>query len=157
MSQERTPSTDRGPGFPYQPEQRLRKRPEFLNAYSVGSRRRGRGFTAIVVPRTDDQVRLGISVGRKYGNAVARNRIKRRIRTAFRLEQHDLPTGIDLVMIPRPDIADVPVEELRDEMRKAVRGALEKARRSAGEGNDGPRPGAPRRGKAPRRPKGKRS
>lgn len=46
--------------------------------------------------------RLGCSVSRKVGNAVIRNRYKRLFREAFRLTQHDLPAGVDLILIPRP-------------------------------------------------------
>ena len=45
--------------------------------------------------------RLGLSVSRKYGNAVKRNRLRRLYREAFRLSKHELPTGLDLVLIPR--------------------------------------------------------
>jgi ribonuclease P protein component len=45
--------------------------------------------------------RLGLSVSRKVGGAVQRNRWKRTIREAFRLHREDLPKGIDLVVIPR--------------------------------------------------------
>lgn len=48
--------------------------------------------------------RLGLSVSRKVGNAVVRNWWKRRIRESFRLGQHTLPIGIDLVVIPRARI-----------------------------------------------------
>ena len=45
--------------------------------------------------------RLGLSVSRKVGNAVFRNRWKRLLREAFRLSRDKLPDGLDLVVIPR--------------------------------------------------------
>jgi ribonuclease P protein component len=46
--------------------------------------------------------RLGLSVSRrKFGTAVARNRVKRLLREAFRLSKGELPVGIDLVIVPR--------------------------------------------------------
>jgi ribonuclease P protein component len=46
--------------------------------------------------------RLGLSVSRKVGGAVVRNRWRRLLREAFRLCRRQLPTGLDLVLIPRP-------------------------------------------------------
>ena len=45
--------------------------------------------------------RLGLMVGKKHGDAVRRNRIKRLLREAFRLTRPQLPVGIDLIVIPR--------------------------------------------------------
>jgi len=46
--------------------------------------------------------RLGVVVSRRLGKAVVRNRIKRLIREAFRLLQHELPAGLDVIVIPGP-------------------------------------------------------
>ncbi len=64
-------------------------------------------------PRT----RLGLSVSRKVGNAVVRNRIKRWLREAFRLSQHELPVGLDLIVIPT-DISRAAVATYQNSLRK---------------------------------------
>jgi ribonuclease P protein component len=48
--------------------------------------------------------RLGLSVSRKVGNAVVRNRWKRLLREAFRLTRDHLPEGLDLIVIPRQGV-----------------------------------------------------
>lgn len=58
-------------------------------------------------PNTLDVHRLGLSVGRRVGNAVMRNRIKRRLREAFRHVQHTIPCAgaavhMDMVIVVRP-------------------------------------------------------
>ena len=55
-----------------------------------------------VCPNNLGHPRLGLSVSRRVGPAVRRNRWKRLIREAFRLERERLPEGYDLVTIPRP-------------------------------------------------------
>jgi ribonuclease P protein component len=66
--------------------------------------------------------RLGLSVPRRVGTAVQRNRIKRLIREAFRLTQHDLPPGYDIVVAVRPHNAAT-LEDYQRMLLTALRGA----------------------------------
>ena len=60
--------------------------------------------------------RLGLTVSRKVGNAVVRNRFKRRVRTWFRRKRGDFPQSVDLVVIARPAAADLSFEELDERL-----------------------------------------
>jgi ribonuclease P protein component len=72
--------------------------------------------------RADDAPpRLGVTVTRKFGNAVARNRAKRVFREFFRLACDDLPRGVDFVVIPKTSAAGaLSLEQVRDEWRRAA-------------------------------------
>jgi ribonuclease P protein component len=59
-------------------------------------------LTVYASPNALEHCRLGLSVSRKVGTAVRRNRIKRQLREAFRLMQHDLPVGYDIIIVVRP-------------------------------------------------------
>lgn len=80
---------------------RLLKSAEFDR---VMKRRQSAGdglIVAYAAPNDLEHSRLGLIVSRKVGNAVVRNRWKRLLREAFRLEQSDLPQGLDIVILPR--------------------------------------------------------
>ncbi len=80
----------------------LRKSREFNRVYQCGNRLRGDGFAVIYLNGEQQETRLGISVQRKVGNAVRRNRIKRIIREVFRLNRHLFPSNSDVVIAIRP-------------------------------------------------------
>lgn len=82
-------------------ESRLRHPADFDRVYR--HRRSVSDPVLILYARPNElpQTRLGLSVSRKVGNAVHRNRWKRRLREAYRLTRHELPSGLDLIAIPR--------------------------------------------------------
>ena len=87
-------------------EMRLRRRAEFVAVQSEGRKHHGRHLLAIARKRSDPERvgRLGITVTKKVGNAVVRNRIKRLIREWMRLHGW-VPTGWDLVVVAKDSAA----------------------------------------------------
>jgi ribonuclease P protein component len=81
---------------------RMKTPAEFERCYA---RKRSASDGVLIVYACENNLphpRLGCSVSKKVGNAVVRNRYKRLFREAFRLTQHELPVGVDLILIPRP-------------------------------------------------------
>ena len=92
--------TPRRHTFP--PSRRLRLPSEFSAVYNAKVRESRGPLTVYALPNELGHPRLGMSVSRKVGTAVRRNRIRRLIRESFRLLQHDFPQGYDLVVVVRP-------------------------------------------------------
>ncbi|MEA2391258.1 MAG: ribonuclease protein component [Solirubrobacteraceae bacterium] len=87
---------------------RLSRSAEFERVYRQGRSHANRHLVVHVFPRGDDAPpRLGLSVSRKVGGAVERNRVKRLLREAFDLEVATLPVGCDLVVVARPDVREL--------------------------------------------------
>ena len=91
---------------------RLSRSGDFQRVYREGSSRANRYLVLYRFPRGadgeadgEDGPRLGVSVGRKVGGAVQRNRVKRVLREAFWATEAELPPGDDYVVVARPEAA----------------------------------------------------
>ncbi len=108
---------------------RLSRSAEFDRVYRESRSHGNRFLVLYAFPRADDDgVRLGLTVPRKVGGAVERNRVKRLLREAFAVEGAAVPSNHDVVIKARPD-----VRELADrEGLEGVRGALSELLSKAG-------------------------
>ncbi len=82
-------------------ERRITRRAEYTACYNAGKKRLTKYFVVFTRESQETGIgRLGLAVTKKNGNAVARNRIKRVLRSFFRLHQHEMPF-MDIVVTPK--------------------------------------------------------
>lgn len=87
--------------FRFRKTEHLRSPLDFRRVYDRKCSARDGCMTLFAAANDLPFSRLGLSVSRKVGGAVVRNRWRRLLREAFRLTKHDLPKGLDVILIPR--------------------------------------------------------
>jgi ribonuclease P protein component len=95
------PPSDGARRYRFPSRLRLTRARQFDAVFASGRRRAAGPLLVLARPNRLSHCRLGLSVSRRAGGAVVRNRIKRLLREAFRTLQHDLPGGYDLVISVR--------------------------------------------------------
>lgn len=91
---------------------RLRKNMEFKKVYSGGKNYWNRNLILYIRKNKLDESRYGITITKKIGNAVVRNKIRRRIKEVYRLNLYRIKNGYDLIFIPKKNVVDLPYKEL---------------------------------------------
>lgn len=85
----------------YLPRERLKKKKEFVLLYKKGKRYIGKYLVLIYLSNDLHFTRMSAVVSRRHGNAVQRNRLKRRLRALFRRNKTFLNQPMDIILIPR--------------------------------------------------------
>jgi ribonuclease P protein component len=108
-----------GAGAGLRPWERLRRQAEFRTVFRRGRRLPGRLFLLLVYPNGLVWSRLGMAVGRGFGDAVARNRARRLIREGFRRLRRSYP-GLDVVVVSRAALRGCQLGLVEREFRRQL-------------------------------------
>ena len=108
-------------GYSFPKAERVRKRSEYLRIQGEGRKVVSKHLLAFYLFGEDGPPRLGITASRKVGCAVERNRVRRLLRESFRHAKHDLPRGLQLVLIAKPQATCATYSDLCDELSELRR------------------------------------
>jgi ribonuclease P protein component len=102
--------------FSFFKKERLLNPRDYVKLNRVGKREETAHFKIIFAENGLGIRRLGITAGRKAGNSVARNRVKRLIREFFRLHKADLPQGCDILIVAKQGAHHLDYWRVREEL-----------------------------------------
>ena len=104
--------------------QGLKKDSDFRKVYKHGKSFANRNLVMYILDNKSDYTRVGNSVSKKVGNAINRNKIKRRIRESYRLNiDTNIKCGYDIVFIARVAIKDVDYKDIEKSMNHLIKKA----------------------------------
>ena len=98
-------------------EHRVKRRRDFLHISKSGRFNRSPHFLVFTLERIDGPTRLGVTVTRKIGGAVVRNRIKRYLREFFRIEYISLPLATEISIIAKRGAEKLSFQEIQCELQ----------------------------------------
>jgi ribonuclease P protein component len=125
-------------GARFRPHQRLRRGSDFRRVLRAGRRLSGPLFVLVAVAGERSTSRLGLTISRRVGKAVVRNRVRRQLRESFRTIPVDGECSFDVVLIPKPEIVGRSQAEIDREYRERLRKLV--ARPASGARRPGPDP-----------------
>ena len=99
----------------------LKRHKEFRYTYRVGRSQNGTLFTMVVARSRTETIRIGFSVSKRVGNAVQRNRAKRRMRACITPMIERLNGGCNLIVIAKPEVLNAPFAELQSQLETLLK------------------------------------
>jgi len=105
----------------YRPHERIRKKTDFTELYKRGRCDRGKYFNLIHLPNDLGYSRMAAVASRKVGNAVQRNRTRRRAKELFRRNKDLLISSLDLLLISKREMRDASWADLRGRFIEGLR------------------------------------
>ena len=121
-------------GLKFPKTKRLLRHADFQHVYQQGRRQFTGNMTVFFLRRgasganESSSLRVGLTVGKVLGNAVERNRIKRRMREAVRASWQAESAAIDVVLNPRKSVSQLSFADLRAEVERGLKLAIQRAR-----------------------------
>lgn len=97
---------------------RVKKEKEFQKVFHTGKSFANRKFIVYILEKPDQtHFRVGLSVGKKVGNAVHRNAVKRKIRASITSLHDEIRSDLDFIVIARPSTVDLASQEVYSNLK----------------------------------------
>ena len=103
-------------------ENRLKKRKHFSYIFKNGSRISSKHITINYIKTKYKNHKIGFSVSKKIGNAVIRNKVKRRLKEIIRIEQHKINKNFNYIIVAREGIENIAYETTKKELINLLKG-----------------------------------
>ena len=109
------------------PPESIKKTADFKTVYKLGKVASNRFFAVYAFPDGKNQMRLGLSIGKKVGKAVIRNKLRRWIKEYFRLNKHEI-SKLDVVTVVRLSARELATAGKYSDVSKYLSCLVEQAR-----------------------------
>lgn len=99
----------------------LRKNEDFGNIIENNKSYKSNYYTIFLVPTTNNNYRFGISIGKKVGNAVIRNKIKRQIKNILDIYKDQIKPNYDCIIIVKSNIIDLSYFQIKESLFEVLK------------------------------------
>jgi len=117
--------------FKFYKENHLRKKKDFEKVYNEGKQINCKYFICFILKNDLNLPRLGLTVSKKIGKAVIRNRVKRLLREIFRLNKHLIKEPVDIIINAKKNIIEADFQKLSKSYQYVLNAEMRSIKRNA--------------------------